>query len=193
MCLIVVDTFRFLVTRQDLYAGIIADQYLGWQSGYLVFLHVLIIVLVVILIAAAFICLVQIEPRIVPAWIAIVVIGREFLVSGLRSIAASQGFTIEASDWGKFKMVVQIIGVVAALIAHHWAVLDLKQFRIPLLLPLDMIARGAIWFMVLISLYSALDYFVAFWRKIDTRVSRERRRKIFVLSRKRRKSDAPAV
>ena len=123
----------------------------------------------------------------------IVIIGREFLVSGLRSIAASQGFTIEASDWGKFKMVVQIIGVVAALIAHHWAVLDLHQFRIPLLLPVDVIARGAIWFMVLISLYSAVDYFVAFWRKIDTRVSRERRRKIFVLSRKRRKRDAPAV
>jgi len=90
-------------------------------------------------------------------------------------------------------MVVQIIGVVAALIAHHWAVLDLHQFRIPLLLPVDVIARGAIWFMVLISLYSAVDYFVAFWRKIDTRVSRERRRKIFVLSRKRRKRDAPAV
>jgi CDP-diacylglycerol--glycerol-3-phosphate 3-phosphatidyltransferase len=137
--------------------------------------------------------LVQIEPRIVPAWIAVVVIGREFLVSGLRSIAASQGFTIEASDWGKFKMVVQIIGVVAALIAHHWAMLDLHQFRVPLVLPVDVIARGAIWFMVLISLYSALDYFVAFWRKIDTRVSRERRRKIFVLSRKRRKNDAPAV
>ena len=146
-----------------------------------------------LLITTGYIILVGYNPNVVEPWIAVLVIGREFLVSGLRSIAASQGFTIEASDWGKFKMVVQIIGVVAALIAHHWAVLDLHQFRIPLLLPVDGIARGAIWFMVLISLYSAVDYFVAFWRKIDTRVSRERRRKIFVLSRKRRKRDAPAV
>ncbi|MCI0657455.1 MAG: CDP-diacylglycerol--glycerol-3-phosphate 3-phosphatidyltransferase, partial [Acidobacteria bacterium] len=49
-----------------------------------------------LLIAAAFISLVQFSPEIVPAWVAVVVIGREFLVSGLRSIAASEGFTIEA-------------------------------------------------------------------------------------------------
>jgi CDP-diacylglycerol--glycerol-3-phosphate 3-phosphatidyltransferase len=170
------------------------DGYLARRRGQITTMGMLLDPLAdKLLVTAAFICLVQIEPRIVPAWIAVVVIGREFLVSGLRSIAASQGFTIEASDWGKFKMVVQIIGVVAALIAHHWAVLDLNRFHLPLLLPVNVIARGAIWFMVAISLYSALDYFVAFWRKIDTRVTRERRRRIFVLSRKGRKGDAPAV
>src|SRR5438309_1944840 len=147
------------------------DGYLARRRGQITTMGMLLDPLAdKLLVTAAFICLVQIEPRIVPAWIAVVVIGREFLVSGLRSIAASQGFTIEASDWGKFKMVVQIIGVVAALIAHHWAVLDLSRFHLPLLLPVDLIARGAIWFMVAISLYSALDYFIAFWRKIDTRV-----------------------
>src|SRR5580692_4128909 len=49
-------------------------------------------------IAAAFITLVQFNPSMVPAWIAVIIIGREFLVSGLRSIAASEGFAIEASD-----------------------------------------------------------------------------------------------
>ena len=68
-----------------------------------------------LMIAGAFIALVQFNPRIVPAWVAVIVIGREFLVSGLRSIAAAQGFTIEASDLGKFKMVVQIITIVAAI------------------------------------------------------------------------------
>ncbi len=48
------------------------------------------------------------------------VIGREFLVSGLRSIAASEGFTIEASDIGKLKTVIQIVSVVAAILAHRW-------------------------------------------------------------------------
>src|SRR5262250_312554 len=73
-----------------------------------------------LLIAAAFITLVQFNPRMVPAWIAVVIIGREFLVSGLRSIAASEGFTIEASDLGKVKMVVQIVSVVAVILAHRW-------------------------------------------------------------------------
>ena len=54
-----------------------------------------------LLIAAAFITLVQFNPRIVPAWMAVIIIGREFLVSGLRSIAASEGFTIQASELGK--------------------------------------------------------------------------------------------
>ncbi len=74
-----------------------------------------------LLIAAAFITLVQFNPRVVPAWMAVIIIGREFLVSGLRSIAASEGFTIQASDLGKAKMLVQIISVVAAIIDHHWS------------------------------------------------------------------------
>jgi len=44
---------------------------------------------------------------------AVIIIGREFLVSGLRSIAASEGFTIQASELGKSKMLVQIVSVVA--------------------------------------------------------------------------------
>jgi len=63
---------------------------------------------------------VQFNPALVPAWMAVVVIGREFLVSGLRSIAASEGFTIQASELGKFKMLVQIISVVAVILAHRW-------------------------------------------------------------------------
>ena len=53
-----------------------------------------------LLIAAAFITLVQFNPAMVPAWMAVVVIAREFLVSGLRSIAASEGFTIEVKRAG---------------------------------------------------------------------------------------------
>jgi len=72
-----------------------------------------------LLVAAAFITLVQFNPALVPAWMAVVVIGREFLVSGLRSIAASEGFTIQASELGKFKMLVQIISVVAVILARR--------------------------------------------------------------------------
>ncbi|MEY2411733.1 MAG: CDP-diacylglycerol---glycerol-3-phosphate 3-phosphatidyltransferase [Acidobacteriaceae bacterium] len=141
-----------------------------------------------LLIAAAFITLVQFNPRLVPAWMAVVIIGREFLVSGLRSIAASEGFTIEASDLGKFKMLVQIVSVVAVILDHHWQVWTVYSYYV---FPVDWIARLAIWFMVFLSLASAIDYFVAFWSKIDKRVVK-RRRRAFVLSR-RRKRDVPAI
>ena len=61
-----------------------------------------------LLIAAAFITLVQFNPRTVPAWMAVIIIGREFLVSGLRSIAASEGFTIQASELGKTLSLIHI-------------------------------------------------------------------------------------
>ena len=73
-----------------------------------------------LMVTTAYILLVAYNPRIVPPWIAVLVIGREFLVSGLRSIAASEGFTIEASEIGKLKTVIQIVSVVAAILAHRW-------------------------------------------------------------------------
>ena len=142
-----------------------------------------------LLIAAAFITLVQFNPRTVPAWMAVIIIGREFLVSGLRSIAASEGFTIEASDLGKMKMVVQIVSVVAAIIDHHWT-------RLPwyfLGLPVHPIALASIWIMVVLSLVSAADYFAAFWSEINQHAERRRKRRSFVLSRRRKRNDVPAV
>jgi len=138
-------------------------------------------------IAAAFITLVQFNPALVPAWIAVVIIGREFLVSGLRSIAASEGFTIEASELGKFKMLVQIISVVAVILAHRWREWPLFSFYF---LPVYWIALLAIWFMVFLSLVSAVDYFIAFWSRID-RKSVQRRRRTFVLSRRRKNNVQP--
>ncbi|HUQ49416.1 MAG TPA: CDP-diacylglycerol--glycerol-3-phosphate 3-phosphatidyltransferase, partial [Terriglobales bacterium] len=135
-----------------------------------------------LMVAGAFIALVQFNPDIVPAWIAVLVIAREFLVSGLRSIASAEGFTIEASDLGKFKMVVQIVAIVAAIIHHHWRFLDLYIFNLDL--DVEFVARTAMWFMVGISLISAADYFIGFWKKID-RSAQKARRKPFVLSRKK--------
>jgi CDP-diacylglycerol---glycerol-3-phosphate 3-phosphatidyltransferase len=135
-----------------------------------------------LLIAAAFVTLVQLDPNLVPAWIAVVVIAREFLVSGLRSIAASEGFTIEASNLGKLKMVVQIVSVVAVILDHRWSEWPIYSHYF---LPIHWIASVSIWFMVVVSIWSAVDYFVAFWSKIDKRVVK-RRRRAFILSRRRK-------
>jgi CDP-diacylglycerol---glycerol-3-phosphate 3-phosphatidyltransferase len=165
------------------------DGYLARKRGQITTMGMLLDPLAdKLLIAAAFITLVQFNPALVPAWMAVVIIGREFLVSGLRSIAASEGFTIQASELGKFKMLVQIISVVAVILArrwHEWPVYGIYIF------PVYWIAWLAIWFMVLLSLVSALDYFVAFWSRID-RKSEKRRRRAFVLTR-RRKRDVQAV
>src|SRR5512132_2064604 len=59
-----------------------------------------------LLISAALISLVQV--RTLPGWMAILIIGREFAVSGLRSIAAAEGYTIQANDLGKTKMFSQV-------------------------------------------------------------------------------------
>jgi CDP-diacylglycerol--glycerol-3-phosphate 3-phosphatidyltransferase len=114
----------------------------------------------------------------------VVIIGREFLISGLRSIASSEGFTIEASDLGKLKTVIQIISVVSAILAHRW---DQWQIGV-LVVPVKWIAIAAIYFTVLVSVVSAVDYFVGFWKKID-HASKDRR-KSFVLSR-RKSAGAP--
>src|SRR5258708_40123794 len=90
------------------------DGYLARKRGQITTIGMLLDPLAdKLLIAAAFITLVQFNPAMVPAWMAVVIIGREFLVSGLRSIAASEGFTIQTSELGKFKILVQLIPLVA--------------------------------------------------------------------------------
>ena len=100
-----------------------------------------------IMVTGALIALVAYNPQVVKVWIAVVIIGREFLISGLRSIASSEGFTIQASDLGKLKTVLQIVSVVSAILAHHW-----YQWQFGgLILPVKWIAIAAIYFTVLVS------------------------------------------
>ena len=108
-----------------------------------------------------------------------VIIGREFLISGLRSIAASEGFTIQASELGKLKTVVQIVFVVSAILAHHWYQWNFGGWSSSRW----WIAIAAGYFTVLVSIVSAIDYFVGFWKQID-HASKDRRAS-FVLTRRK--------
>lgn len=146
-----------------------------------------------LMVAAAYIILVAYNPRIVPAWIAVLIIGREFLVSGLRSIAASEGFTIDASEIGKLKTVIQIVSVVAAILAHRWDYwLWFPRFHGGFVLGVRFIAITAIYWMTVVSVISAVDYFVGFWKKIDHASERARTSRSRVLSR-RTKPQASAL
>jgi len=164
------------------------DGYLARRRGQITTLGMLLDPLAdKLMVTAAYILLVAYNPRIVPPWIAVLVIGREFLVSGLRSIASSEGFTIDASEIGKLKTVIQIVSVVAAILNHRWDYWNLWGFPVGV----HLIAVTAIYWMTVVSVISAVDYFVGFWKKID-HVSGRRRRKSSVLSRKKREV-APTV
>ncbi|HUN86237.1 MAG TPA: CDP-diacylglycerol--glycerol-3-phosphate 3-phosphatidyltransferase [Terracidiphilus sp.] len=164
------------------------DGYLARKRGQITTMGMLLDPLAdKIMVTAALIALVAYNPQVVKVWIAVVIIGREFLISGLRSIASSEGFTIQASDLGKLKTVMQIITVVSAILAHQW---DEWVFG-DLIIPVHWIAVTAIYFTVLVSVISAIDYFVGFWKQID-RASIDRRSKPFVLSRENRESATQA-
>jgi CDP-diacylglycerol--glycerol-3-phosphate 3-phosphatidyltransferase len=156
------------------------DGYLARKRGQITTMGMLLDPLAdKIMVTAALIELVAYNPQVVKVWIAVVIIGREFLISGLRAIAASEGFTISASELGKLKTVIQIVAVVSTLLAHHW---DRWQFGF-LVIPIKWYAIAAVYFTVLVSSISAIDYFIGFWKKID-HASKDRR-KSSVLSRGR--------
>lgn len=127
-----------------------------------------------LLISAALISLVQIHR--VPGWMVILIVGREFAVSGLRSIAAAEGYTIRASELGKTKMVIQVIAVSLVLLSIHWAMLT------------DL-AMWSMWGVVAFGLISAVDYFRKFWRKVDASIKLRRRNELLMLARQQRRRD----
>src|ERR1700691_3760396 len=121
-----------------------------------------------LLISAALISLVDIHR--VPAWIVIVIIGREFAVSGLRSIAAASGYTIRASDLGKTKMISQVAAIALVIAGKRWP-------------ELDQLALAAMWVVMLFGVVSAADYFRKFWRRVDAVIKLRRRRELLALER----------
>jgi len=156
------------------------DGYLARRRGQITTMGMLLDPLAdKIMVTGALIALVAYNPQVVKVWIAVVIIGREFLISGLRSIASSEGFTIQASDLGKLKTVVQIVSVVSAILAHRW---DQWQFGF-LIIPVKWYAVAAIYFTVLVSSISAIDYFIGFWKRIDY-ASKDRRQASVLASRK---------
>jgi CDP-diacylglycerol--glycerol-3-phosphate 3-phosphatidyltransferase len=119
-----------------------------------------------LLISAALISLVQ--TRQVPAWMVILLLGREFAVSGLRSIAAAEGYTIQASELGKTKMVSQVAAISMVLVSSRWT--QVADF-----------ALLCMWGVIAFSMLSAIDYFRKFWHKVDDKIKQRRRRELLVL------------
>lgn len=109
-----------------------------------------------LLTSAAFISLVQLN--LAPAWMVALIIGREFAVTGLRSLAHAKGFTLPASPLGKTKMASQVVAILLLILGGG---------PLPLLAPLGV---AALWFVLLAAVVSAADYYTRFQRLLNARV-----------------------
>ena len=94
-----------------------------------------------LLVCSALICLVSLER--IPAWVVIIIIAREFVISGIRLIAADDGVVIAASKWGKFKTTFQMIMV---------------GFMIGNLPIFDLVTATLMWIALALTLISLVDY-----------------------------------
>jgi CDP-diacylglycerol---glycerol-3-phosphate 3-phosphatidyltransferase len=92
----------------------------------------------------------------------------------LRSIAATEGYTIKAGELGKSKMMMQVVGVTLVMLSVRWP--DLRAY-----------AMTAMWAVVVFALASAFDYFRKFWRKVDTSIKLRGRRELIQMERQKRR------
>ena len=103
-----------------------------------------------LLITAALVSLVQMD--LAPAWMAAVILGREFAVTVLRSIAHGRGVVIPASPLGKIKMVAEVVAILALILGQD----HLQQFYV--------IGTIALWVAMLTATVSGVDYYRRFAR-----------------------------
>ena len=110
-----------------------------------------------LLVAAALVSLVQVGT--LGAWIVVLIIGREFAVTGLRGIAAAQGVVIPASDLAKYKTVAQYVAVTLLILERN----------VPAGLEADYLylSRGMLGVALFLTVFSGVDYFIRFYRRTD--------------------------
>jgi CDP-diacylglycerol--glycerol-3-phosphate 3-phosphatidyltransferase len=105
-----------------------------------------------LLISAAFISLVELG--LAPAWMVVIIIGRELAISGLRSIAADQGVNIPASSLGKYKTTVQMFTLILLILGPAY----LGEYFF--------LGEIGLWLVVILSLMSAAQYGLGFWGRL---------------------------
>ena len=108
-----------------------------------------------LLISAAFISLVELT--LVPAWMVVVIVGREFAVTGLRSAASARGYAIAASRLGKYKMASQVVCVGCLIAANRSSYVWVYQA-----------GRVLLWIVVILAIASMVHYFRKFWSLVDS-------------------------
>ncbi|MGE0824474.1 MAG: CDP-diacylglycerol--glycerol-3-phosphate 3-phosphatidyltransferase [Candidatus Binatia bacterium] len=109
-----------------------------------------------LLVAAALIMLTAMDrsPQ-VPAWLVVIIIGREFAVTGLRAIASSEGIVLAAEELGKYKMLCQTFAVHGLIIHYQYMFVNFY-----------VVGMYFLWISVLLSLWSGVDYHLKVFRQV---------------------------
>jgi CDP-diacylglycerol---glycerol-3-phosphate 3-phosphatidyltransferase len=110
-----------------------------------------------LLVSAALVSLVQVGR--VEAWIVVVIIGREFAITGLRGVSAAQGMVVGASDLGKYKTFAQYLAITLLILE--------KNVPVGLEAEYVYLSRGMLWAALTLTVVSGFDYFVRFLRSSD--------------------------
>lgn len=108
--------------------------------------------------------------QLIPSWVAIIIIAREFAVSGLRTIAANDGTVIAASIWGKIKTVSQMIAIILYLLkltVLDEAIVNSTIYRLFTQGFISILPDILIYLATITTLFSGIDYFVKGWKAID--------------------------
>lgn len=155
------------------------DGYLARKRGQVTTLGILLDPIAdKLLTSGAFISLVEL--KLVPAWMVVIIVGREFAVSGLRSIASARGYILAASELGKTKMALQVAAITVIVLAQRWA-------------RIKTVGDLLLWVVLLFALASAGQYFADFWKKLDEQVKRrEARRPVVFAAASEEKKDVAA-
>ncbi|HKV39706.1 MAG TPA: CDP-diacylglycerol--glycerol-3-phosphate 3-phosphatidyltransferase [Blastocatellia bacterium] len=196
-----------------------ADGYFARRRGQVSTLGILLDPIAdKLLISAAFVSLV--ENRLAPAWAVVIIIGREFAVTGLRSIAAAEGFPIAASKKAKFKMLSQVVAITLLILGSVsggpsglepppnvrpdvafdsfvetgrvvTATVRDGQITVDRLRTLAFgSGRAMLWIVVFFALWSMIDYFMRFYGKVRDRIEVRQRRRLRLLRKRKRKTAA---
>jgi CDP-diacylglycerol---glycerol-3-phosphate 3-phosphatidyltransferase len=105
-----------------------------------------------ILVASALIMLVDIAR--IPSWIAIIIIGREIAITGLRAMAASEGIVIAAENMGKWKVGAQITAVLCLVLDYHLGTEWISD-----------VGRIAIFIAMILAVISGMQYIIDYWKR----------------------------
>jgi CDP-diacylglycerol--glycerol-3-phosphate 3-phosphatidyltransferase len=101
----------------------------------------------------------------VPAWMVLVVLGREIIITGLRGIASSEGIVIQASDLGKFKTIFQIVAILGLLLHYDYNWLfGIENSLVHV--NMHNVGMFYLWIATLLTVWSGVDYLVRFVRVI---------------------------
>ena len=90
----------------------------------------------------------------IPAWVVVLIVGREVAVTGLRGIASVEGLVIAASRWGKAKTILQSSALIGLMLHYEYLGIDFHSLGMIIL-----------WVALMITLWSGFDYFIKFYRE----------------------------